>query len=478
MFEGSDGSIDGELDNEDNDGDPDAEDSDDPDWSPDNWESDWGKYPYAFVYPLISDDRDDSFLHEEDINRFEEDRRAIPVFRHSFELHYTKDVPDGDEKEFVDDHIAEKRGWDREENELMDLLKQIGFNAQEPTSVELGQLWLCRYQGRYVGLSEAPRNTFQQYGEEAQAESETWFLLVPSIPWPDEVNYDTDDYTESEIHEDMLAACSVLGNMGRVAIKTNLRLVVPPTSEHDISKHELPFSLQVDVTLSLVVPKIHEPISSRNLAKRDLAKKEDAQRRFLSLLFPPSARDMPMVPHSDTGSTDIPFLYSILTSAPRLHSAIAEESMQPDALLPTLLPFQRRSVGWMLDREGKSVNSEGAIVPKASVSDLANLPLPLFWDKIDREGGDVWYIHRLTGTLSSEIPEEDCPPGGILAEEPGLGKTLECISLILLNPAPGRNPSVSRWDSEAQITLKEIKVLPLPYFRTCSLTIICRRRLS
>jgi E3 ubiquitin-protein ligase SHPRH len=414
------------------------------------------------VYPLISY-KDNGFLQEENIHRFGDDHRPIPVFHHSFELHYTKDVPDEDEKEFVDDHTAQKRGWDREEDELVNLLKQI--SAQEPTSIELGQLWLRRYRGRYVGLSEAPGFPGEKYGDSAQAESDKWFLVVPSIPWPNEVDFDADDYTESEVHEDILAACVVLGSMGRVAIRTNLRLVVPPASGHNISKHELPFSLQVDVTLSLVVPKIYEPIWGRNLTKRDLVRQEDAQRRLLSLLFPSSARDMPAVPHhSDTGSTDIPFLYSILTAAPRLRSTIAEEAMQPDALLPTLLPFQRRSVGWMLEREGKAVNSGGGIVPKSLVSDLDNSTLPLFWDKVEHEGDGVWYIHCLTGTLSSEIPDEECPPGGILAEEPGLGKTLECIALILLNPAPGRNPTISRWDSEAKITLKEIKVFSF-FFR-------------
>jgi E3 ubiquitin-protein ligase SHPRH len=451
--------LDDQLDdgyNGDGDGD---EDSDDADWGPDNWDrGSWGKYPYAFVYPLINDDRDDSFLEDTDINRGLEDRQHIPVFRHSFELQYTKDIPDDDEKEFVDDHFAKKRGWDREENELMDLVKEIGRKSSESTSIDLGRLWLCRYRGRYVGLSEEPEDPGQQFGDSAQAESNKWFVLVPSIPWPDEVNLEAEDYTESKIHDDMLMACSALGAMGRVAINTNVRLVVLPASAYDASKDQMPFCLQVDCTVSLVVPTIHEPISNRGLTKRDLGEKEGAQRRLLCLLFPPSVPDTLIVPHlPDNRSTDIPFLYSILTSAPRLPS-MAEESMQPDGLLPTLLPFQRRSVGWMLQREGKTVDSEGTIVPKSSVNGLTNSSLPLFWDKIEREGGDIWYIHRLTGTLSSEMPEEECPPGGILAEEPGLGKTLECIALILLNPTPGRNPTISRWDSEAKITLKEIKV--------------------
>lgn len=453
----SDDNENGQLNGGDIENDEYAEDSDDPDWTPDNWEAGWGQYPYSLVYPYINDDREHIFLGEKDINRYSErDRQHIPVFQHSFELQYTKDMLDGDEKNFVDDHVAKKRGWDREENNLVDLLKQICANAAEPTSIDLGRLWLCRYRGHYIGLSEPlDDSAYGPVGEEAEAESDKWFLLVPSIPWPVEANFEADDYTEGEIHEDMLLACSVLGEMSRVGISTNLRLVVPPVSAYDGIKEELPFCLQVDVTISLVLPKICELIPTRGLTKRDLAQREDAQRRLLSLIFPPP------VPHlAHIGSADIPFLYSVLTAAPHLHSKIAEESMQPDALLPTLLPFQRRSVGWMLQREGKSVNSEGVIVPKSLVTDLGNSPLPLFWDKIEREGGDVWYIHRLTGTLSAELPEEECPPGGILAEEPGLGKTLECIALILLNPAPGRNPTISRWDSEATITLKEIKVWP------------------
>lgn len=39
-----------------------------------------------------------------------------------------------------------------------------------------------------------------------------------------------------------------------------------------------------------------------------------------------------------------------------------------------------------------------------------------------------------------------------------MGKTLECIALILLNPGIGRNPTVVRWDPEAKVEVKQIKV--------------------
>jgi E3 ubiquitin-protein ligase SHPRH len=432
----------------------DANDSDDSDWCPDDWEDGWGKYPYVLVYPLV----EDSFKEEEDLMRSsDDDLSLVPVFRHISELQYTKAIPDGKAKDYVDDHIAQKRGWDQEESELVDLLQQIRGDSMEPTIIDLGRLWLCRFHNRYVALSSEFANPYTTHGEEAQYESNKWFLLIPSIPWPDEIDFDAEDYAPSNAHEDMLEAFSILGDMGRATIKTHLRLVALPSCAYDSSQNELPFRLQVETTASFVVPTIFKPI--RGNSKRDTAEREDIQRRILSFLFPPSVSNVPNVPAiSETGSTDIPFFYSILTSAPSLRASLAEQTLQPEDLLPTLLPFQRRSVGWMLEREGKVVDSEGAIVPSSSISDPNNPSLPLFWDKIEIPGGDVWYIHRLTGILSPETPIEECPSGGILAEEPGLGKTLECIALIMLNPAPERNPTISYWDDKAQITLKEIKV--------------------
>ena len=453
------GSVDSEASEDDadeiGDGGDNEDDSDDSDWSPDNWEkNEWGKYPYSPTYPLV----EGSSMEEEDsCSKSDADRTRVPVFRHVFELQYTKGMLDGPEKEkdYVDDHIAQKRGWDKEESELADLIKQIGSDASEPTTIELGRLWLHLFRGRYVALSDKPGGARDVYGESMQTESNKWFLLVPSMPWPDEVDFDADDYTPFGAHQDMFTAFEVLGRLGRAVIKTHLRLIVLPSSTCDTSQDELPFLLQFETTASLVVPAIFEPIRGGN--QRDIASKEDVQRRLLSFLFPPSdSPDVPAFPES--GSIDIPFFYSVLNPAPSLLSAVAEKSLQPKDLLPTLLPFQRRSVGWMLEREGKSINSEGEVVLKSTIDDPAKL-LPLFWDKIELPAGDVWYIDRLTGLLSQEIPEEDCPPGGILAEEPGLGKTLECIALIMLNPAPGRNPDISHWDDRAEITLKEIKVI-------------------
>jgi E3 ubiquitin-protein ligase SHPRH len=135
-------------------------------------------------------------------------------------------------------------------------------------------------------------------------------------------------------------------------------------------------------------------------------------------------------------------------------SGIADDSMQPELLNPTLLPFQRRSVGWLLGREGLDVTPQGEIVPSTSLIEHS------FWTPVTLGNHSSWF-HRLSGELSPEEPSTPPPAlGGILAEEPGLGKTLEMISLILLNPPDEtRNPSVTRWDPEARLDVKAVKVL-------------------
>jgi E3 ubiquitin-protein ligase SHPRH len=51
-----------------------------------------------------------------------------------------------------------------------------------------------------------------------------------------------------------------------------------------------------------------------------------------------------------------------------------------------------------------------------------------------------------------------------------IGKTLECLALIMLNPYPSRSPSTKRWDPEGMINVSEIKVWTRYYEEYCILT--------
>ncbi|KAH9919617.1 SNF2 family N-terminal domain-containing protein [Fomitopsis serialis] len=142
----------------------------------------------------------------------------------------------------------------------------------------------------------------------------------------------------------------------------------------------------------------------------------------------------------------LPFTLRLEVEAALLYSKMLEpfppfvEEAQRRVLLhyfpyttsPASFQGTRRSVAWLLSREGKQVDTHGI--------------------------EETLYLNRVRGLLSREKPQNDADAlGGILAEEPGLGKTLECITLILLNPSVGRGPAKKRWDPEAKVYVKETK---------------------
>ncbi|KAF9926729.1 hypothetical protein BGZ67_007979 [Mortierella alpina] len=110
------------------------------------------------------------------------------------------------------------------------------------------------------------------------------------------------------------------------------------------------------------------------------------------------------------------------------------KGIQPTLLQPQLLPFQRRSVAWCLQRECGVVNGLGEVEYKEPT--LAD-KLPLSWDFVTLPSGQELLINRLCGLICQPSPQVTAelqePRGGILAEEMGLGKTVEMLALILLN---------------------------------------------
>lgn len=372
------------------------------------------------------------------------DSDSTPVLHHVAEIQYTKAIPSPVDKDHMDDRSAAKHGWLKREKQLSRVLKALCPTNHDIRTIDLGKFYFREYHGRLFGMAILLRNEeIYGYGEDEDDEA---LFIVPALNHEIEIDCDAYDYHAHPNPQDILFVCETLRSAGRAHVKGNLKLLLLPAGSYDESAHELPFRLHLDITVSLIHSIILEPFPKRG-SKKERAHLEEAQRSFLTFIFPPNPSPV------FTEAVNIPFFYSILSPAPSLETSLAEEAMQPEQLLPTLLPFQRRSVAWLLGREGKSVNAGGEI---SSISQTS-ATVPLFWDEV-AISGQTWYINRLNGMLTPHLPRDWFVYGGILAEEPGLGKTLETIALILLNPAPAeRNPTVTRWDPEAKLDVKEIK---------------------
>ncbi|TKA64227.1 hypothetical protein B0A55_11542, partial [Friedmanniomyces simplex] len=114
------------------------------------------------------------------------------------------------------------------------------------------------------------------------------------------------------------------------------------------------------------------------------------------------------------------------------------EGMYKDVLDTELYPFQERAVSWMLRREGMEYKTKQLVrVPEEERKRLE------FFEPVRDVDGKLCYVNYLQGIVSHQpLLEEDPLSGGLLAEEMGLGKTVEVLSLIALHKRinlPNRN---------------------------------------
>lgn len=306
-------------------------------------------------------------------------------------------------------------------------LDNLCGSFSEPTTIDIGYVQIVEFLSKLIATWKIP---FIKYDQNC--------LALPLLD-------------ENQEHMAILRSCYELQQVGKVDILSRMKVVVQPG--HLQVMEQLPFEIQLEVTVSFRLPSLFEPFPRREPKKR-VRFIEECQSRLYHFLYSRSSGQDTNIPHT----IDIPYFYSILTSALPIQSRLANGVLQPEALLPNLLPFQRRSVAWLLEREGKEVTTEGAIVPKTDDGEYC------FWDEI-QEGNHTFFFNRLSRMLSPDKPVAEKALGGILAEEPGLGKTLETIALILLNPAPAdRNPSLIRWDPETRLDVKAVKVKKLVPF--------------
>lgn len=368
----------------------------------------------------LTDVADGTRTQEEDE---EEGNIKVPVFKHTYDLTFTLPPPDTKNGNTGPSEVY--RG------EVEALKKTLCLCSQSSVISDRGDILLPTTVANY-SVDGLLRYTLDVY----PLDSEEPFLVflmdhAPGHPGPGDLD-----------SLNPIKAAHLLGSDCGVDLTFSVRL--RPTSDVECSSEDaLPLMISIDMEGSLLFPKItHSP---RTGMRRHHGA---AWKALITYLFPPPPVEFP----NYRGDTDIAFLYSILEPAPPLPSPISPAGVQPKMLLPSLLPFQRRSVVWMLQREGKTLDEEGNVVPF-----VPDYP-PLFWENVEL-GGQTMYLNRLKETLSLELPPPDVEhPGGSLNEAPGLGKTVECLALILLNPDIRRNPSAKRWDADAKVHVREVHV--------------------
>jgi hypothetical protein len=304
-----------------------------------------------------------------------------------------------------------------------------------------------------VDLSAKPAHS---YAEKARCVLSASYEIAPLLVIPDLFDPSPNPDQES-ITLSPLAAALKLQSDGRARVEGTLS--ARACRDHSVEPGLV--ALNLNLTISLLVPAIFSPLYNAG----SLVSK--SQRRILSLLFPRPAYEPQRAEHVLT-STEF---YAALKPAPALSDESAAQ-MQPEGLVPTLLPFQRRGVAWLLEREGHHAELN---TPSAE-------QLPLYWAavqaldtnadlgknaQVHRQAVDntgMWYYNSLLGELRCEIPNEVPPMGGMLCEEMGLGKTVECIAMILHHRALA-TPSLksSWWDDQMSVEVTPVNASPDKY---------------
>lgn len=115
-------------------------------------------------------------------------------------------------------------------------------------------------------------------------------------------------------------------------------------------------------------------------------------------------------------------------------------SIEVPGLESTLFSYQKRTLKWLLNREGvdwlKDTHEVKTLEEHQARADA------LAFRSVKDVNGDEYYLSDIFRVVTRDTTlfrqAESAVKGGILAEEMGLGKTIEILGLILLHPRPSQ----------------------------------------
>lgn len=258
-------------------------------------------------------------------------------------------------------------------------------------------------------------------------------------------------------------------NEKRVYFRTGVDVSWTPGDSGEEDDYAITLSIALDVYLDMDVILLPQPDISNDLLGLVLVS-----------LLPADLGDQPHPSREGLGAARADALkafYAALRPAPDLPYGFDARKLQPDSMTKPLLPFQKRSVARLLEREGSPMvtGNKAFTYPEGQ------------WVKFDFGKFGEYAFHRLTSQLvrlkgdpkgkrrahdsSWEDTLDHVFPltkvrGTMLCEEMGLGKTVEAIALVLLHPHPLslERPMIGAAGSANARKLPEINLEKKPEF--------------